>query len=136
MPAVSATNGSFTLKAYPGDAKTLLAFNISAKDAKDLAGFTIQVKPDRQKPYFLFNTITFEHPENHSQVAGEPNKSSVNSPLHKFSWLHSPGTNHQGITPFRGKYTYTVTSRYVDSGSLLPLDPSRGARRQSTSSPS
>jgi hypothetical protein len=125
MPAVSAKKGSFTLKAYPGDAKTLLAFNLSAKDAKDLAGFTIQVKPDGQKPYFLFNTITFEHPENHNQVAGEASQSSVNSPLHKFAWLHIPGTNHQGITPFRGKYTYTVTPRYVEDESLQPLDPSR-----------
>ena len=46
MPVVTATNGSFTLKAYPGDAKTLLAFNLAAKDAKDLAGFTILVTPD------------------------------------------------------------------------------------------
>jgi len=127
MPVVTATNGSFTLKAYPGDAKTLLAFNLAAKDAKDLAGFTVQVTPDKQKPYFLFNTITFEHPENHSQVAGEPNKSSVNSPLHKFAWLHIPGTNHQGLTPFRGKYTYTVTPRYFDNRSLQPLDPARSA---------
>ena len=53
MPTVSAKKGSFTLKAYPGDAKTLLAFDLAAKDAKDLAGFTIQVKADGQKPYFF-----------------------------------------------------------------------------------
>jgi len=125
--AVSAKKGSVTLKAYPGDAKTLLAFDVAAKDAKDLAGFTIQVKADGQKPYFLFNTITFEHPENHNQVAGEPAKSSVNSPLHKFQWLHIPGTNHQGTTPFRGKYSYTVTPRYFEEKSLQPLDPSLSA---------
>ena len=85
------------------------------------------MKADGQKPYFLFNTITFEHPENHNQVAGEPANSSVNSPLHKFQWLHIPGTNHQGTTPFRGKYTYIVTPRYFEQESLQPLDPSLGA---------
>ena len=33
---------------------------------------------------------------------------------------------HQGLEPFLGRYTYTVTPRYFDaSSSLLPMDPSK-----------
>ena len=40
-------NGDFSVKAYIGDNKTLLAFNFAAQSgAKNLAGFTIQCKPD------------------------------------------------------------------------------------------
>src|SRR4029078_6455080 len=46
---------------------------------------------------------------------------------HKFRWLHVPGSVHQGIDPFFGKYTYTVTPRYFDDkGSMLPIDPALG----------
>ena len=36
----------FTVKAYQGDARTLLAFNLPESQIKNLAGFTIQAKPD------------------------------------------------------------------------------------------
>ena len=40
MAVVTATKGSFSVNAYIGDSKTLLAFNFaSAADAKNLAGF-------------------------------------------------------------------------------------------------
>jgi hypothetical protein len=33
---------------------------------------------------------------------------------------------HQGLEPFLGKYTYTVTPRYFDdNASLLPMDPTK-----------
>ena len=38
------------------------------------------------------------------------------------------GAVHQGIKPFFGTYTYTVTPRYFDNSRLLPLDPSVVAR--------
>jgi hypothetical protein len=51
--------------------------------------------------------------------------SSVNSPIHKFRWVHIPGSVHQGTKPFLGAYTYTVIPRYFDgNNSLLPLEPS------------
>jgi hypothetical protein len=47
-------------------------------------------------------------------------------PLHKFRWVHVPGSFHQGLTPFYGKYTYVVTPRYFDAdGSLRPLESAR-----------
>jgi hypothetical protein len=119
---------SLSVKAYRGDAKTLLAFNLpSRQSARNLAGFTIQAAPQKpgEKPYYLFNNLQFKTPGDHAQVATEPPHSSVNAPIHKFRWLHVPGSVHQGIEPFMGPYKYTVTPRFFDEkGSMQPLDPS------------
>src|SRR5262245_45398520 len=116
----------FSVKAYQGDAKTLLAFNLrDRKGAANLAGFTIQVTPGTGTPYYLHNTLRFEKPGDHTQVAVEPAASSINAPFHKFRWLHVPGTVHQGTKPFVGPYTYTVTPRFFNRGSLLPIDLDR-----------
>src|SRR5262249_34059528 len=126
MASASKTNGAVSLKAYRGDAKTLLAFNLSAENArKNLAGFTIQVKPEGKDAYYLHNNLQFEKPGDHAQDPKEPANSSINAPFHKFRWLHVPGLVHQGLKPFFGPYTYTVTPRYFDgNASLQPLDPS------------
>ena len=120
---IPAKNGQFRVNAYQGDARTLLAFNLPKAKIKDLAGFTIQCQPKGKKSYFLFNTLRFEKPGDHAQVAGESPNSSVNAPIHKFRWVHVPGSNHQGTKPFFGPYTYTVTPRYFDANhSMKPLD--------------
>ena len=126
MSSVSANKGTFSVKAYRGDAKTLLAFNLDKASAKNLAGFTIQCQPDGQPAYYIQNSLQFATPSDHAQDPKEPPKSSINAPIHKFRWLHVPGTIHQGLKPFLGKYTYTLTPRYFDSkNSLQPLDPAR-----------
>jgi len=129
MSSVIGRNGAFSLQAYCGDWKTLLAFNFrDRKSAEKLAGFTIQVQPKGQSPYYLFNSLRFEKPANHAQVAQEPANSSINAPIHKFRWVHVPGSFHQGIRPFKGEYTYTAWPRlFDDKGSLLPLDQSSAA---------
>jgi len=114
-----------SVKAYRGDAKTLLAFNLPESKTKNLAGFTIQVAPDGQPPFYLQNQLRFEDPTRHAQNLKLPANSSFNAPVHKFRWLHVPGTLQQGIEPFFGPYKYTVTPRYFDDkGSLLPIDDS------------
>jgi phosphatidylserine/phosphatidylglycerophosphate/cardiolipin synthase-like enzyme len=118
---------STSLKAYRGDAKTLLAFNLDKGSAKDLAGFTIRCQPKGQPAYYIYNELQFEKPANHAQDSKEPARSSINAPIHKFRWLHVPGSVHQGTKPFMGDYTYTVTPRYFDNGSLMPLDPALSA---------
>lgn len=125
MAYKTARKGNFSVKAYRGDAKTLLAFNLAGKsDAKNLAGFTIQCQPKGQPAYFIQNLIRFETPADHAQDSKEPANSSINAPIHKFRWMHVPGSVHQGTKPFLGTYTYTVTPRYFDSNkSMLPLDP-------------
>ena len=122
---------SFSVKAYVGDEKTLLAFNFqSAEKAKRLAGFTIFCQPPGNVPgYFLDNFLRFEDPGKHSQVPlPEKANSTVNAPIQKYRWTHFPGTAHQGVSPVFGDYTYKVTPRYFDSsGAMQALDPSLSA---------
>lgn len=126
MASTVATKGTLSVRAHRGDAKTLLAFNLDKVSARGLAGFTIQVEPKGQKPYFLLNNLQFKTPANHAQDPTVPANSSMNAPLHKFRWLHVPGTAHQGTIPVFGQYRYTVTPRYFDDKqSMLPLDKSR-----------
>ncbi|HEX5852587.1 MAG TPA: phospholipase D-like domain-containing protein, partial [Solirubrobacteraceae bacterium] len=129
MPPLFKRTPALNLVAYPGDAKTLLAWDLPEEQRrKNLAGFTIACRPPGKPEYFLYNRLQFAHPEQHAQDASEPANSSVNAPLHKFRWLHVPGSAHQGLKPTMGLYAYTVTPRYFDSnGSLQALDPSLGA---------
>jgi len=130
MSFVAATNHNFSVKAYVGDTKTLLAFNFqSADNAKNLAGFTVFCQPPGQVPgYYLMNDLQFEDPSKHKQVAGEKPNSTANAPVQKYRWTHYPGSAHQGVSPALGDYTYTVTPRYFDSSaSMQALDSSLSA---------
>ncbi len=122
--------GSTVLVAHRGDAKTLLAFDLSTEAARDgLAGFTIQVTPPGKPAYFLQNNLRFEHPGDHAQDPKEPAFSTINAPIHKFRWAHVPGSVHQGLEPAFGAYAYAVTPRYFDAGgSLKSLDPALTAK--------
>lgn len=124
MPAsVSKKTAGLSVRAYIGDAKTLLAFDMPKGKTKNLVGFTIKVQPEGQTPFYLHNTLTFASPELHAQDPKQPPGSSLNAPFQKFRWLHVPGSIHQGLQPFMGMYTYTVTPRYVDARqSMQPLD--------------
>jgi hypothetical protein len=120
------TQGQLSVTAYIGDEKTLLAFNLKNKSAtRNLAGFTILCTPQGQTPYYLLNNLQFETPSDHAQDVSQPANATINAPIHKFRWLHVPGSFHQGQQPFMGPYTYTVTPRYFDSKqSMQPLDSS------------
>jgi hypothetical protein len=132
MAVVRAKVVAFSFNAYRGDAKTLLAFNLDAGEARRrLAGFTIAVQPPSKELYYIQNNLRFETPGNHAQLPTEPSFSSINAPIHKFRWLHVPGSVHQGLKPEFGPYTYTVTPRYFDSkGILQPLDQNLSASLQ------
>src|SRR5262245_30969323 len=109
MSSVTAKKGSFSLRAYRGDAKTLLAFNLAdKKSARNLAGFTIHCEPKGQPAFYIQNMLRFETPAHHAQDPKEPAVSTINAPIHKFRWVHVPGLVHQGTKPFLGQYTYTV----------------------------
>ena len=124
-------NDVLSVTAYPGDAKTLLAFDMVEAATKDLAGFSIECRPGDRQAYYLLNNLAFEDPSVHAQVQGEPAESSVNAPFHRFRWLHVLGQNHQGLTPFNGPYTCTVTPRYFDSSKhLLALDATQSVSLQ------
>jgi hypothetical protein len=127
--AITGKKGTFIVTAYPGDEKTLLAFNLPKASAKNLAGFTIQAQPGTQPPYYLHNQLQYETPGDHAQDASEPANSTINAPIYKFRWTHFLAQVHQGLSPFFGLYTYSVTPRYFDSkGSLLAIDTSLSAK--------
>jgi hypothetical protein len=128
MASKSNKTGDFSIRAYIGDAKTLLAFNLSKASAKNLAGFTIECQPAQGPSYYLLNDLQFEDPGDHAQVASQPANASINAPFRKFRWLHVPGSAHQGVAPPFGNYSYTATPRYFDAaGALQPLDPKLSA---------
>jgi hypothetical protein len=117
-----------TVKAYRGDARTLLAFNLPKAGAKNLAGFTLRCEPEGQTPYYLHNRLQFERPEEHAQDGKESPRSTLNAPIQKFRWIHVPGSIHQGTRPYFGSYHYTVFARYFDEDrKLLPCDPDLSA---------
>jgi hypothetical protein len=56
MSSTTAKKGTFSVTAYRGDAKTLLAFNLSdKKSVKNLAGFTILCPPKGKDVFFIQN---------------------------------------------------------------------------------
>src|SRR5215472_15888041 len=118
----TATTGSFTVKAYIGDFKTLLAFNFSdPSKAQKLAGFSIQCKPPvgAGPSYYLLNFLQFQDPTKHAHIPTEPPRSTANAPIQKYRWTHVPGSAHQGLSPAQGDYTYTVTPRYFDDNQSM-----------------
>jgi hypothetical protein len=120
---VKGQSDGLSVAAYRGDAKTLLAFNLTQAQAVNLAGFTIECTPPTGSSYYLFNTLRFADPSKHAQVASESPNASVNAPFHKFRWLHVPGSVHQGVSPVYGPYRYAVTPRYLnEKGAMQPLD--------------
>ncbi len=122
-------HGATILVAHRGDAKTLLAFDLATEAARDnLAGFTVEVTPPGKPSYYLQNNLRFEVPADHAQDPKESAFSTLNAPIHKFRWVHVPGSVHQGLEPAFGQYKYAVTPRYFDArGSMQPLDAGRTA---------
>ena len=129
MTMVTGSKNSFSVNAYVGDNKTLLAFNFATQSSsRNLAGFTIQCQPPGKPAYFLLNELQFQNPSKHAQVTTEKANSTVNAPIQRFRWVHVTGLNHQGLNPSVGDYTYAVTPRYFDANaSMLALDTSLSA---------
>lgn len=124
MFVTNSNTDGFSVKAWIGDAKTLLAFNFTnAASAKDLAGFSICIQPHGLPDYYQLNNLVLPTNAGNAVVKGEQPNSTANAPIQKFRWLHVPGNFHQGEQPFYGIYKYTVTPRYFNNGVLKPLDP-------------
>lgn len=114
-----------TVIAYRGDAKTLLAFDLDESATTDLAGFTIGYSIGDGPLWYLRNTFRFEHPDQHFVVSDATPESSINAPLHRFRWLHVPGSGVLGEPAQFGIYRYRVTPRYFVNASLQELDPDK-----------
>ncbi len=120
----SVNKNGFSVRAYTGDAKTLLTFDLVKTKTANLAGFTISCTPPGQPEYYIYNLLQFKDPSVHAQNKTEPANSSINAPIQKFRWLHVPG-NLKNENLKYGGYIYHATPRYFDDkGILLPLDKS------------
>ncbi len=84
-----------SVRAYKGDAMTLLAMSIDKSITKDFTGFTIKVTPPTKPSFFLFNRFTYKD-EVLTKSGLDPNQRDINltifSPLQTFRWVHTPKT--------------------------------------------
>ncbi len=124
MEIFKAVNG-VSVRAYQGDAITLLAFDLTEKLTANLAGFTIfyRCKQTDSVGKFIYNRLTFSPgfiAQNSIPLNDE--NSTLYSPIQKFNWVHVPNTDVTSRKAVFGDYEYTITPRYIVDKELLPLD--------------
>lgn len=126
MEKFSKKNG-VSVRAYKGDAMTLLCFDVDKKIIQNFAGFSIKVTPpgkDRYA-YYLYNRISYS-PE--VIAASKINPAKVNvykmnfAPLQRFNWVHIPETENNINKYNYGIYKYEITPRYLIEDKLQPLN--------------
>jgi len=119
---VSATKNGVGIRAYRGDAMTLLAFDLDKSLCKNFVGFTIRVKAG-DRDYYLYNRLTFKEAIlSANRINAKEKKSTLYSPIQKFRWVHVPSTEHFLENPWFGDYTYEVTPRFLMDEILQPVD--------------
>src|SRR6266566_2696184 len=124
MEVPNSKNG-VSVRAYQGDAMTLLAFDLDESKTENFAGFSVRITPGPRKPYYLTNLLTYPGAIlKKNNIKPEKAHSTFFSPIQKFRWVHVPATFHQIEEPFYGTYKYEVTPRYMANEILQPLDQS------------
>lgn len=124
MEVPSSKNG-VSVRAYRGDAMTLLAFDLDESKTANFTGFSVRVTPGIRKPYYLTNFLTYSPAIlKKNNITSEAAHSTFFSPIQKFRWVHVPATFHQIQEPFYGVYKYEVTPRYMVNEILQPLNHS------------
>ena len=120
------TRNGVSVRAYRGDAITLLAFDVTEKLAENMAGFTIfyRCKQQNSTGKYLYNRLTFndEFIKKNAIPLNDEN-STLYSPIQKFNWVHVPNTDITTRQAIFGDYVYTITPRYIKDGKLLSLNP-------------
>ncbi len=90
MQVPNSKNG-VSLRAYPGDAMTLLAFDLDESKTKDFAGFSVRITPGPRKRYYLTNLLTYPTAIlKKNNIEPERAHSTFFSPIQKFRWVHVP----------------------------------------------
>ena len=118
-----------SVRAYKGDAMTLLAMSIDKSIKKDFTGFTVRVTPPgpNKKPFFLFNRFTFDKDvlkKNGLDPKALKTRLTDSAPLQTFRWVHTPKTDHDINDMIFGIYHYHITPRYLVNDILQPIDAS------------
>jgi phosphatidylserine/phosphatidylglycerophosphate/cardiolipin synthase-like enzyme len=114
-----------SVRAYKGDAMTLLAFDLDESLTENFVGFSVRVKQGERSPYFLSNRLSFKPAIlRKNGIDSKEKLSSLYSPYQKFRWVHVPSSEHYVDNPYFGEYTYEVTPRYLVDDVLKDLDPS------------
>ncbi len=113
-----------SVRAYKGDAMTLLAFDLDQSLLENFVGFSVRVKQGERKPYFLTNRLSLKPAIlRKNDIDNKEKLSTLYSPYQKFRWVHVPSSEHYIDNPFYGSYTYEVTPRYLVDDVLKNLDP-------------
>jgi phosphatidylserine/phosphatidylglycerophosphate/cardiolipin synthase-like enzyme len=114
-----------SVRAYQGDAMTLLCFDLDASLLDSLAGFTIRYV-NAAEDEFVYNRMTFPLDfRRRSEIPAAEKNSTLYAPIQRFSWIHVPRVPPGRTEAFFGRYTYQVTPRYVVDAKLAPLDPAK-----------
>ena len=125
MASKMESKNGLKVRAYKGDAMTMLCFDLAEAKTKNCVGFSIQCVTPANKAFFLFNRLSFDEPltDNNANAAklAEVSTPSNKAPFQKFRWLHVPTSSFDAKEEF-GTYTYRVTPRYMINGKLAPLD--------------
>ncbi|WP_199243292.1 phospholipase D-like domain-containing protein [Vitiosangium sp. GDMCC 1.1324] len=117
MSSVTASQGSLTVTAHPGDRAVLLAFDVDADHVKGLAGFSVRVTPQNGQPYWVKNRLGFTSALTSEKGLNDDGNKYIDTdqaPLQMFRWVHFPPTG-------AGTYRFDVTARYFDDPSTPTL---------------
>lgn len=116
MYTAFAKNKRMAVRAYAGDAMTMLAFDILKPSyTKNFAGFTVEFKNETMPEFkALNNRVGFD--------ASEKKHPSTDAPFQKFRWVHVlRNFTKDNDKPFFGEYQYRITPRYFENGQLIPF---------------
>lgn len=110
MPSTTASQGSLTVTAHPGDRAVLLVFDVDADHVQGLAGFSVRVTPQKGQPYWVKNRLGFTTALTSEKGLNDKGGKYIDSdqaPLQMFRWVHFPPGG-------AGTYRFDVTARYFD----------------------
>jgi phosphatidylserine/phosphatidylglycerophosphate/cardiolipin synthase-like enzyme len=134
---IKSKNG-FKVRAYKGDAMTMLCFDLAEEKTQNCVGFSIQCITPANKAFFLYNRLAFDMPLTNTNTnaakLAEASTPSDKAPFQKFRWLHVPTSSFDAKEEF-GTYTYRVTPRYMTDDKLASLDGNLTVEIQMTVEP-
>ncbi|HEY5408051.1 MAG TPA: phospholipase D-like domain-containing protein, partial [Ginsengibacter sp.] len=122
-----AKKNGVSVRAYKGDAMTLLCFDVDKKIIENFTGFSIKVTPpgENARAYYLYNRICYA-PGVIAASKLDPAKINIYkmnyAPLQRFSWVHVPGTDSEIQEYIYGNYKFDITPRYLIDNKLQALN--------------